>query len=98
MDDGFFLVALVVVLAVVALVLVGASKPDGERKRRDLIKESHKALDASAKRSGQRVAMRIRNDADEAPPVTMSALIVPPPDESRIEAVAPKNEPVRRAV
>ena len=99
MDQGYVLIALVGVLAIVALVLVRASTPDGDRKRRDLVKESHKLIDSAAKASGQQpMLLRTRRAEEDAPPIFLSALIVPPPDEARIEAVAPKNEPSRRAV
>ena len=49
MDQGYVLIALVGVLAIVALVLVSASTPDGDRKRRDLDKVSHKLNESEAK-------------------------------------------------
>lgn len=97
MDGSTVLVGFVMVLMLVALVFLGASKPDGERKRREPVGERKKVLAAAAGQSSHSALRGPSRAPDDQLPGVLSVLRVPPPDEARIEAIAPKNDSPRRA-
>ena len=91
MDSGTALVVVVCMLGLIALVLVGSAKPDGQRANGAAkpVKLIPKAADAQVGQSMRYVRTEEEEDALLA---GQSALEIPPPDEARIQAVAPKND------
>ncbi len=92
MDSGSALMVAVGVLAMIALVLVGAAKPDGQRAGAG---RDRKASKPSVRAQEGRVGVSLRHgdkDDDEGIPLPQSTLMIPPPDEARIQAVAPNND------
>ena len=90
MESGMALVVVVCLLGLVALVLVGSAKPDGRRIAAG--GEPQKAKSPSVGPAAGAVVRRELSIEDEALLATKSGLVIPPPDEARIEAVAPKND------
>lgn len=90
MDSGTALVVVVCMLGLIALVLVGSAKPDGQRANGAAkpVKSIPKAADAQVGQSMRHV----RTEEEDALLAGQSALVIPPPDEARIQAVAPKND------
>lgn len=90
-DPGSYLLVVVALLAVVALVMVGSSKPIGQRaaeKRRGL----HPASSETSGSGGKRLHSGTKSsDIEDDGAVAQSPFLIPPPDEARIEAVAPNN-------
>ena len=93
--SGSVVLGLVLVIGVIALVLAGTSSKQNQHSRtrgqRGPAGLVEKETPASRPRA---TALTHRSDADES--LRESSLLVPPPDEKRIEAVPPKNEPFRR--
>lgn len=88
---GAFLIAIILLAAGLALVTLGV----GASKRNDRPK-TVKKLGAAKSPAGQgsaRVASHLAAEEGEDPAeIILSTLRIPPPDEKRIEAVAPKND------
>jgi hypothetical protein len=99
MDErSFALVAVVCALSIVAVVLVAASSKGraGERDRRFRLKDAERALKGVD--SGGRVSCVSQRADDERrdEEARRSPLLIPPADEARIEAVAPRNDITRK--
>lgn len=95
-EEGKYLLVIVTVLAVAALgILALASKNESDRKlgpkertRRDSTGEKTKPV----VRRSRGTPIQMDSAAEE---LLQSRLIIPPPDEPRIEAIAPKNDRAR---
>ncbi|MGP3505447.1 MULTISPECIES: hypothetical protein [Pseudomonadati] len=92
MDSGSGLLIAVGVLAIIALVLVASAKPDGQRApgrgtRTSSLRQGPIVSD------GAMVPLRQPRVEDaESLRLPESPLMIPPPDEVRIQAVAPNND------
>jgi len=97
MDSGAALMAAVGGLAIVALVLVGAAKPDGQRAGDARDRKAPRSPASARERVGVSPRRAVAGgDEDEGTALPQSSLMIPPPDEARIQAIAPNNDPRRR--
>ena len=92
--SGSIVIGLVLVLGIVALILVGSSSTENKKERlRTTADAGEKSAGGSAGRGLHQAVKRSTADSEEI--LRESSLIVPPPDEKRIEAVPPKNDGFR---
>lgn len=92
------MLAIVGAIGLVAIVILGAahSEMTGKRSRRRASSKSPSNIDPTA-RAGKGVRTRLLAETGEVQDELLPKnLVIPPPDEARIEAVAPRNERPRR--
>ena len=95
MDSGTALVVCVCMLGLVALILVGSAKPDGRRIATTATNKTVKVSSTNTSNNAPVTVKKVANVHDEEMIGLKSTLVIPPPDEARIQAVAPKND-IRR--
>lgn len=95
-EEGKYLLVIVTALAVAALgILALASKNESDRKQGTKERTRRDSKGEKKKPEGRRVrGAPVQMDA-ASEELLQSRLIIPPPDEPRIEAIAPKNDRAR---
>jgi len=97
-DKGVLLLVPVFLLGVIAVVLVASSARSKStlRERRLQREDAGRILDEDAGRKRSRVVSNKRNKEQDDDGTRVSPLLLPPADEARIEAVAPRNDTIRK--
>lgn len=99
-EEGLLLMAVVGVLGIVAQVLMGASAKNERSSRESRAKGADGSTSpVPAKRQSRRRSVKTLAEGgagDTVDDLPMSNLLIPPPDDPRIEAVAPKNDLAQR--
>jgi len=96
MDPSYPLVGGALICTVIAVILVSSSKPEGQRREGTKAQGTSRPSGSSGGASMARKMTFAGSPEDLEEQARLSSLLVPPPDEVRIEAVAPKSDPVIR--